>query len=75
LCHVEGQMPGSTHRYSCIANWVPLHACGHYAMAEWCGQGQLTSPMLVEYTTFMRVVDVTYQLRASYSSQSRSHKW
>jgi hypothetical protein len=34
-----------------------------------------TSPMLIEYTTFMRGVDVADQLRASYSSQSRSHKW
>jgi hypothetical protein len=35
----------------------------------------LTSPMLVEYTTFMRGVDVADQLRASYFSQSHSHKW
>jgi hypothetical protein len=34
-----------------------------------------TSPVLLEYTTFMRGVDVADQLRASYSSQSRSHKW
>jgi hypothetical protein len=34
-----------------------------------------TSPMLVEYTTFMRGVDVADQLRASYSSQIWSHKW
>jgi hypothetical protein len=34
-----------------------------------------TSPMLFEYTTFMRGVDVADQLRASHSSQSRSHKW
>jgi hypothetical protein len=34
-----------------------------------------TSPMLIEYTTFMRGVDVANQLQASYSSQSRSHKW
>ena len=34
-----------------------------------------TSPMLLEYTTFMRGVDVAYQLQASYSSQSWSHKW
>jgi hypothetical protein len=34
---VEGQMPGFTHLYSCIANWVPLRARGHYATAEWCG--------------------------------------
>jgi hypothetical protein len=34
-----------------------------------------TSPMLLEYTTYMRGVDVADQLRASYSSQSRSHKW
>jgi hypothetical protein len=34
-----------------------------------------TSPMLLEYTTFMRGVDVADQLRASYSLQSRSHKW
>jgi hypothetical protein len=34
-----------------------------------------TSPMLLEYTTFMRGVDVADQIRASYSSQSRSHKW
>jgi hypothetical protein len=34
-----------------------------------------TSPVLLEYTTFIRGVDVVDQLRASYSSQSRSHKW
>ena len=34
-----------------------------------------TSPVLVEYTKHMRGVDVTNQLRASYSSQIRSHKW
>jgi hypothetical protein len=33
------------------------------------------SPMLIEYTTYMRGVDVVDQLQASYSSQSRSHKW
>jgi hypothetical protein len=31
--------------------------------------------MLLEYTTFMKGVDVADQLRASDSSQSRSHKW
>jgi hypothetical protein len=34
-----------------------------------------TSPMLLEYTTFMRGVDVADQLWASYSSLTRSHKW
>jgi hypothetical protein len=34
-----------------------------------------TSHVLLEYTTFMRGVDVADQLRASYSSQTRSHKW
>jgi hypothetical protein len=34
-----------------------------------------TSPVLLEYTTFMRGVDVADQLRASYSSLTRSHKW
>jgi hypothetical protein len=34
-----------------------------------------TSPMHVEYTTHMRGVDVADQLRASYSTQNRSHKW
>jgi hypothetical protein len=34
-----------------------------------------TSSMLLEYTTFMRSVDVADQIRASYSSQSRSYKW
>jgi hypothetical protein len=34
-----------------------------------------TSPILLEYTTFMRGVDVVDQLRASYSSQTRNHKW
>jgi hypothetical protein len=34
-----------------------------------------TSPVLLEYTTFMRGVDVADQLRTSYSSQTRSHKW
>jgi hypothetical protein len=34
-----------------------------------------TSPILLKYTTFMRGIDVANQLRASYSSQTRSHKW
>jgi hypothetical protein len=34
-----------------------------------------TSPILLEYTTHMRGVDVADQLRASYSCQVRSHKW
>jgi hypothetical protein len=34
-----------------------------------------TSPVLLEYTTDMRGVDVADQLRASYSAQVRSHKW
>jgi hypothetical protein len=34
-----------------------------------------TSPVLVEYTTYMRGVDVADQLCASYSSLTRSHKW
>jgi hypothetical protein len=34
-----------------------------------------TSPILLEYTTFMRGVDVADQLRVSYSSLTRSHKW
>jgi hypothetical protein len=34
-----------------------------------------TSPMLLEYTTYMRGVDVADQLRTSYSSQSQSHKY
>jgi hypothetical protein len=33
-----------------------------------------TSPVLLEHTIFMRRVDIADQLRASYSSQSRSHK-
>jgi hypothetical protein len=34
-----------------------------------------TSLVLLEYTTYMRGVDVADQLQASYSSQTRSHKW
>lgn len=34
-----------------------------------------TSPMHLEYTTHMRGVDVVDQLRASYTCQTRSHKW
>lgn len=34
-----------------------------------------TSSMLVEYTNFMRGIDVINQLWASYSSQSLGHKW
>jgi hypothetical protein len=34
-----------------------------------------TSPILLEYTTDMRGVDVADQLRASYSCQVWSHKW
>jgi hypothetical protein len=35
----------------------------------------MTSPMHLEYTTHMRGIDVADQLRASYSCQTRSHKW
>jgi hypothetical protein len=35
----------------------------------------MSNPVHVEYTTFMRGVDVADQLCASYSSQTRSHKW
>jgi hypothetical protein len=34
-----------------------------------------TSPVHKEYTTWMRGVDVADQIRSSYSSQVRSHKW
>jgi hypothetical protein len=34
-----------------------------------------TSPIHFVYTTYMRGVDVADQLRASYSCQTRSHKW
>lgn len=33
------------------------------------------SPMILEYTTFIKDVDVADQLQALYSSQSRSNKW
>lgn len=34
-----------------------------------------TSPIHLEYTTYMRGVDVADQLRGEYSCQVRSHKW
>ena len=34
-----------------------------------------TSLVLLEYTTFMRGVDVAKELQVSYSSQVHSHKW
>jgi hypothetical protein len=34
-----------------------------------------TSPVLLEYTMYMRDVDVADQLRASYSSITCNHKW
>ena len=34
-----------------------------------------TSSVLLEYTTYMKGVHTVDQLRASYSSQSRNHKW
>ena len=34
-----------------------------------------TSPVLLEYTTFMRGIDVANQLQASYLSLTQSHKW
>ena len=34
-----------------------------------------TSPILVEYTTYMHGVDVLDQLRSSYIAQNRNHKW
>jgi hypothetical protein len=34
-----------------------------------------TSPILLEYTTIMKGIDVADQLQASYSSLTRSHKW
>ena len=33
------------------------------------------SPVLVEYTTHMRGVDIADHLKASYSSQIQGHKW
>jgi hypothetical protein len=35
----------------------------------------MTLPVYLEYTTHMRGVDVADQLRASYSTQNRTHKW
>jgi hypothetical protein len=35
----------------------------------------ISNPMHVQYTTYMRGVDVADQLWASYSSQTQSHKW
>jgi hypothetical protein len=35
----------------------------------------MASPIHLEYTTHMRGVDVADQLRASYSTQNRTHKW
>jgi hypothetical protein len=35
----------------------------------------MTLLVYLEYTTHMRGVDVADQLRASYSTQNRTHKW
>jgi hypothetical protein len=35
----------------------------------------MISPIHLEYTMHMRVVNVADQLRASYSTQNRTHKW
>jgi hypothetical protein len=34
-----------------------------------------TSPVLKEYTTFMRGVDVADHVRGQYATQTRIHKW
>ena len=34
-----------------------------------------TLPILLEYTTYMCGMDVANQLKSSYTTQSRSHKW
>ena len=34
-----------------------------------------TSPIHLKYTTFVKGVDIADQLRASYTCQTRSHKW
>jgi hypothetical protein len=66
-------MPGPSHFHLCKSYWIPMYAmkCRNGAVREKIP----TSPMLIEYTTFMRSVDVADQLQASYSSQSQSHKW
>ena len=45
-------------------------------MPGWRGSNNIiTSPVHHKYISHMRGVDVANQLQASYSCQSRSHKW
>jgi hypothetical protein len=63
----------STHAMPIGYPCVPRDEVPRHNGAVWEFMG--TSPMLHEYTTYMRGVDVADQLRASYSSQTGSHKW
>ena len=73
---MEGQMPGFIHFHSCIASRIPLYTSGYYNTEQRAVREVVpNSPMLLEYTTFMKGVDVADQLQSLYSSQSRSHKW
>jgi hypothetical protein len=55
--------------YPCMP--VPTVLCRNGV--EW--KNILTSPMHLKYTTHMHGVDVVDQLRVSYSTQNRIHKW
>ena len=76
MCYVERQVPGFAPFYSCIANRISMRASRQTPQRNGVVREMVpTSPILLEYTTFMKGVDVTDQIRASYSNQSRSHKW
>jgi hypothetical protein len=62
-------MPCPPHFKSRTSNRVSLCAGGYSAKEAWSYSGKHSD------ITYMRGVDVADQLQASYSSQTRSHKW
>jgi hypothetical protein len=76
LCDVERQVSHSSHISHAMPVGFPCVPHDEVPRRNGATRDFIpTSLMLREYTTYMRGVDVTDQLRASYSSQTRSHKW
>jgi hypothetical protein len=65
---VEGQVPGPSHFHACNPIGFPCVPRDEVPRRNGAIREKiLTSPMLLEYITFMRDVDVADQLCASYS--------
>jgi hypothetical protein len=63
----------STHAIPIGYPYMPVPTVARRNMTE--REDVMTSPIYLEYTTHMCGVDVVDQLRASYSTQKRTHKW